>query len=358
MQGVNFLNKINPRVIPQVPMKLWQKNLKESIRSSKELSSFLGSPIPNIPYSVLIPKDLAGEILKAGENSPLWNQFVPKKQEALKDGMADPIGDHKHQVSNQLIHRYKNRILFLPTSACPVDCRYCFRKNELMGGDPLFDKNYKETLNYLKSHSEINEIIFSGGDPFMLTNEVLQKYLIDFSRIPHIKHIRFHTRTPIILPERFDEETIELLETASRFFTTMTLVVHTNHKQEWRPRVRRVLIELGNSKLQVLSQSVLLKNVNDDLKSLQELIEGLVDFKIRPYYLHHPDQTKGALHFYISLTEGRMLYSHLRNLVPGWALPQYMIDIPGGEGKTSAYNPESFDFSGFLINRDGELKST
>ena len=269
----------------------------------------------------------------------------------------DPIGDKNFLKAPQLIHRYKSRALFTPTTLCPVNCRYCFRKNELFADEEMFQHDFDKTLQYLNDHPEISEIIFTGGDPLNLSNEKLEKYLTSFSKIQSIKDIRFHTRYPVILPERIDSGFLDLMKKYSKTFRTLSIAIHANHKNEFDPENRAFIKMLSSSGVQLLSQSVLLSGVNDSTETLLDLIHTFLELKIRPYYLHHPDHVAGGMHFYVSLQKGRILYQTLRKELPGWAIPHYVLDVPGGKGKISAFNPESFSFSGKILTLDGEITS-
>jgi lysine 2,3-aminomutase len=245
-------------------------------------------------------------------------------------GLVDPIGDEKNFVAPQLIHRYQNRALFLPTNKCPVHCRYCFRRNEFE--TDIFDKGFQETIAYLNQHKEIEEIIFTGGDPFMLSNTQIQDYLDEFSRVEHIKYIRFHTRTPVTLPARMNIELLSILNEFSQRYKII-MAIHTNHIDELTEEVKEVLKSISKLPVHFISQTVLLKKVNSSSQVLSALFHELLDLGCTPYYLHHPDKVKGAMHFYLSKEEGLEIYTELRQLLPGWALPQYIIDDPSGAGK-------------------------
>lgn len=340
----------------------WKNNFQDAFKSSAHLNQFLGWAPQDLShveksFPIFIPKRLAQKIKEAGPSSALAREFLPDALEMNPelnfDGLVDPIGDKAHMVAPQLIHRYTSRALFTPTSICPVHCRYCFRKNELNSADELFSADFEQTLAYLKSHPEISELIFTGGDPLTLSNEKLAKYLEAFASIPSLKDIRFHTRYPVILPERLDQGLQQMLQTFAKKFRTLSLAIHANHADEFDQLACQKILELSRLDIQLLSQTVLLKGVNDSPEALLELINMFLELKVRPYYLHHPDQVKGGLHFYLPLEQGRLIYSQLRNHLPGWALPQYVIDIPGGAGKVGAFNPESITFSGQLIGREG-----
>ena len=176
-----------------------------------------------------------------------------------------------------------------------------------------------------------------------------------FAEIKSIKDIRFHTRYPVIFPERIDKNFLETLNWSKGLFRTVSIAIHSNHIKEIDQSNERVIKELSELNIQLLSQTVLLKGVNDSGEDLINLFNRFIDLKIRPYYLHHPDPVKGGMHFYLPLKRGRELYQALRKELPGWALPHYVIDIPGGFGKVSAYNPETTTFSGQLISKDGSL---
>jgi len=327
----------------------WRDEFKNSFRSLQKLHQFLEIEIPKTDYPLFIPLRLAQKIKNQGSQSSLWKQFVPSFLENENSGLIDPIGDLVHSKPGQLIHRYQSRALFMPTNVCPVLCRYCFRKNELFNEKELFEANLVETQKYLFEHPEINEIIFSGGDPFILSDEKIENYLDFFSSIPTIKHIRFHSRTPVILPSRINATLLSVLKKSSEHFETMTVAIHCNHIDEWDQEIENAIKKLYQLNLQLLSQTVLLKNVNNSTKDLIELMKLLIKNKIRPYYLHHPDQVKGGMHFMIPLEEGRKIYATLRDQLPGWAIPQYIIDRPDGRGKLPAFNPENFSFSGQFI---------
>lgn len=301
-------------------------------------------------YPLRIPKEY---LTKIEVSSALKLQFLPDERELDSTGSDDPIGDKVHFKAPQLIHRYENRVLFTPTSVCPINCRYCFRKNELYESDELFDADFKKTLSYLTEHSEVNEIIFTGGDPLMLSDKKIKYYLEAFSKIPHIKFIRFHSRVPVITPKRISNELIEILNSFFEFKTQ--IVIHTNHVDELGSEEELAINKLTDARIELLSQSVLLKGVNNNVEALYKLILKLVEFNIRPYYLHHPDKVKGGMHFYLSITEGRRIYAKLKSKLSGWMLPRYIIDIDGGQGKVDAFNPETFEYSGTLINKDSQL---
>ena len=342
----------------------WTREFSQSYKNLRDLYDFLDWELtPELisvadTYPLFIPRSLAKKIKDEGPEGVLAKEFLPHKDELDERfthlGLMDPIGDKTYLKAPQLIHRYSSRALFAPTTICPVHCRYCFRKNELNVTEDIFQQDFAKTLEYLNNHPEISEIIFTGGDPLTLSNEKLKTFLVAFNEIKSIKDIRFHTRYPVILPERLDEGFLNLMNWASEKFRTVSIAIHANHIREFDDNNTLAIKKLGGLNIQLLSQSVLLRKVNDNQDALLDLIGKFIELKIRPYYLHHPDQVKGGMHFYTSLQKGRELYQSLRTRLPGWAIPQYVIDIPGGLGKISAFNPESTTFSGQLLTLSGE----
>jgi len=334
----------------------WQDELKTALRSNEELEAFFETSFAKTDYPIFIPTQLASRIKQRGIDSALAKQFLPHADENNKGGMLDPIGDHAYSPTKQIVHRYHNRLLFFPTSVCPVQCRYCFRKNELHHNDELFKPDFEGVRTYLSAHPEVDEVIFSGGDPLMLSNEKLEKCFDEFSKLK-VPMLRLHTRMPVIMPSRLDQDFVALIKKAATQFELITIVIHLNHVDEITDEFKTVMKELRLLPIQWLSQSVLLKGVNDNVMTLKDLFLGLVKMGIKPYYLHHPDQVRGGMHFWLDIEDGRKLFAALRNYIPGHALPEYVIDIPGGHGKTPLLNPEGFEFNGQLLNKHGELVS-
>lgn len=332
----------------------WRDQLTSAIKTHEELEEFFAHQFPRTQYPIFIPRTWAARIRDFGVSSALGRQFLPNDHELAPEGMIDPIGDHNHSPTKQVVHRYSNRLLFFPTSVCPVQCRYCFRKNELHNNDELFRPDFEGVSKYLRNNPQVEEIIFSGGDPLMLSNDKLSKCLDHFAKL-EIPMVRFHTRMPVIMPERMDDGFWQLLESASEKFSVVTVVIHLNHLDEISNELVAAMQRFRSLKVQWLSQSVLLKEVNDTATDLKNLFMGLLKIGVKPYYLHHPDQVRGGMHFWLPIEEGRKIFASLRNQLPGHAIPQYVLDIPGGEGKVPLFNPEGFEFSGQLLNKNGEL---
>ncbi len=321
----------------------WQQELVFSLRSTSDLNAYLLENntelnIADSDFPIFLPMKFMPRVLA----SPvLIKQFIPTTEEnnfLLQDaGFIDPIADTKCQVTKQIVHRYHNRALFIPTTHCPVHCRYCFRRNELQTNQ-FSMKDFAQSLSYLQEHPEIEEIIFTGGDPLILTNDKLDYFLKKFQEIPSIKFIRFHTRMPIIIPSRIDEGFLELLTKYQKHFQKINMIIHTNHMDEFDDAVNESLKKLPHFK----TQSVLLKGVNDSVESLNQLFRHIISLGGDPYYLHHPDKVKGGMHFFLSTQEGQEIYQELRQILPGWALPRYVIDNEEGTGKELVSSTSKF----------------
>lgn len=317
----------------------WQQDFQESIRATDQLEMFLEleTPLAKVPYPVFIPKPFALKIKEAGLESPLALQFIPSFHELDPSGFSDPIGDQVHAKGNGVIHRYQNRILYTPTEVCPVQCRYCFRKNELQQSDlDIFKSQLSRVTEYLASNPQVEEVILTGGDPLILSDDKFETILEAFSGIPSVTMVRFHSRTPVILPNRITPRFLEIIRTFSKRFQILTLVIHTNHLSEFTPEFLASLELLRKTNLQLLSQSVLLKGVNDSWEDLKVLFMGLYRNGVKPYYLHHPDPVKGGMHFMLSREEGARIYRDLKSNVSGVLLPHYVIDSVDGSGKKFA----------------------
>ncbi len=331
----------------------WRDIMRKAISSPRELQEFLKTEIPLTPYSVFIPRPFAHRIKESGIDSPLWRQFVPSSKENTSEGLDDPIADHLYSKGNGIIHRYSNRILFSPTEICPIQCRYCFRKNELHKQDEIFKAKKAALKEYLLENSNVEEVIFTGGDPLILSDEKIRGYLDTLIEVPSVRMIRFHSRTPVILPERIDDSFIHLLKEYAYKFDLISLVIHTNHTSEWSPLFIKKLQKLRVIPINLLSQSVLLSGVNDDPEELAILFKMLTFNGVTPYYLHHPDPVKGATHFQLSLEKGREIYHQLKQRVSGFILPHYVVELPEGRGKALAFNSQNEDNNNEWIDKDG-----
>ena len=230
-----------------------------------------------------------------------------------------------------IVHRYPDRVLLKALHACPVYCRFCFRREMVgPGGDALNAEELAAALDYIRDHDAVWEVILTGGDPLMLSPRRLGEIVSALDAMPHVGVIRFHTRVPVADPERVNDELLAALKVSD---SAVWVAVHCNHPDELTVEVKAALGRLADAGIPLVSQSVLLRGVNDDAAVLEALFRGLVRARVKPYYLHHGDLAPGTGHFRTGLDEGRELVKRLRGRVSGLCQPAYVLDIPGGHGK-------------------------
>lgn len=266
---------------------------------------------------------------------PLARQFVPTSAELAEAPREDPdpIGDEAFSPVPGLVHRYRDRVLLKLLHTCPVYCRYCFRRDRVGTSEPPLSQDQIETaLAYVRSHKEIWEVILTGGDPFLLSPRRMGDVIRQLDSVDHLGVVRIHTRVPIVDPARVNDHLVTALAADKAVY----VIVHCNHPHELSPAAIKAIGRLVNAGIPVLSQSVLLKGVNDDAATLEALFRALVRNRVKPYYLHHPDRAPGTQHFRPSLKRGRALVDGLRGDVSGLCQPTYVLDIPGGHGKVPA----------------------
>jgi lysine 2,3-aminomutase len=285
-------------------------------------------------YAVAVSPHLLSMVDPADPNDPIARQFLPSLDElnTLPDEMSDPIGDAAHTPVAGIVHRHAGRVLFKVVASCPVYCRFCFRREMIgPGNDNALSKDaFDAALAYIAGHSEIWEVILTGGDPFILSPRRIAEVTARLAAIEHVKVIRWHTRVPMVDPARVTDEMVAALHAPG---ATTWVAVHANHAREFAPEARRAIARLVEGGVMLVSQSVLLKGVNDDEEALAELMRAFVENRIKPYYLHHPDLAPGTSHFRIAIEDGLALVRGLRARLSGLAMPAYMLDIPGGFGK-------------------------
>ncbi len=265
-------------------------------------------------------------------DDPVAKQYLPQETERkiLPVERRDPIGDDVHTPVKGIVHRYPDRVLFKVANACAVYCRYCFRKEMIGPGTKgLSQDEINAALQYIRSHNDIWEVILTGGDPLVLSPRQLSAIIDNLCAIPHVQVVRIHTRVPVADPQRVTEE----LCTALNREKAVYVAIHINHAQEITDDVRRALKSLHAAGCVLLSQSVLLKGVNDDAQTLENLFRELTALRVKPYYLHHPDLAPGTSHFRGSIKRGQQIMKELLGRLSGIAQPTYMLDIPGGFGK-------------------------
>ena len=283
-------------------------------------------------FSVRITQEVLTQISAATLDDPIFAQYVPQTAELITraDELADPIGDDAHEKVKGLIHRYPDRVLLKPTQTCAVYCRFCFRREKVgHGAEGLSAAELDAAIAYVASHPEINEVILTGGDPLVHSVRRLKDIVERLAAITHVSILRFHTRVPLVEPARVTRELVKVLQ----LHPASHVVIHVNHAAELSPAVGKALALMVDAGIPLLSQSVLLKGVNDDAEILGQLFRKLVSLRVKPYYLHHLDKARGTSHFRVPLAKGQALMAALRGRISGFALPAYVLDIPGGFGK-------------------------
>lgn len=304
-------------------------------------------------YAVAITPAMAVLIDPADPNDPIARQFVPSPFE-LDGGdgeLADPIGDDAHSPVEGIVHRYPDRVLLKIVHVCAVYCRFCFRRTMVGPGKrkSLTPTELEGALDYVRSHPDVWEVILTGGDPLVLSPARLRRVLAALRDIEHVKVVRIHTRIPAVEPKRVNAELVRALTAANK---ATYVVLHANHPREMTAAARAACGRLIDAGLPMLSQSVLLRGVNDDADTLEELMRALVETRIKPYYLHHADLAYGTAHLRTTVAEGQALVGGLLGRASGLCQPSYVLDIPGGSGKSPigpAYLSGDPDSGGYQV---------
>lgn len=285
-------------------------------------------------YAVAITPAMAALIEAGDETDPIARQFVPSPEELVaspgEDG--DPIGDGAHSPVEGVVHRYPDRVLLKPTHTCAVYCRFCFRR-EMVGPEGLSNLTPTQldaAFAYIAARPEIWEVIVTGGDPLVLSPRRLADLMDRLEAIDHVKIVRFHTRVPAVDPDAVTPELVAALKRSSK---AVYVALHANHARELTPATRAACARMVDAGIPMVSQTVLLRGVNDDPRTLADLMRAFVETRIKPYYLHHGDLAPGTAHLRTTVAEGQAIMRALRGTLSGLAQPTYVLDIPGGHGK-------------------------
>jgi len=326
----------------------WQQELARAVRDPLELLALLGLTPAQIGsgetdaslraaasgFPLLVPRSYVARMRHGDPRDPLLQQVLPIGVERLPvPGYgADPLGELEARATTGLLHKYQGRALLISTGACAVHCRYCFRRHydyaaDVDEGSP----RWTAALDHIAADASIEEVILSGGDPLSLGNTRLAQLLARIGSISHVRRIRIHTRTPVVLPERVDAG---LLSALKPYRERLAIVVHANHPAELDDATRAALRELATQCSALLNQSVLLAGINDDVDTLAALSGSLFGAGVLPYYLHQLDAVAGAAHFAVDDERARTLHSSLAACLPGYLLPRLVRELPGASGKT------------------------
>jgi len=315
-------------------MEAWQKSLQQSITTPEQLNQYFPVDIPALErvtarFSMQITPYYLGLIREPGD--AIWRQCVPDESELVDDGLLlDPLHEEALSPVPGVVHRYPDRVLFLVAGTCAVYCRFCTRKRRVGCSDGRVTFNdVRNGIDYIAATPSIREVILSGGDPLLMHDMLLKDMLDRLRAIPHVEIIRLHTRLPVTLPERITEKLCALL----RRYQPLFLNTHFNHPRELTREAAEACAMLADSGIPLGNQTVLMKGVNDRAEILAELFRCLLQMRVRPYYLHHLDLCAGTSHFRTSIEAGLQIMAQLRGQVSGMAIPQYVVDLPGGRGK-------------------------
>lgn len=319
-------------------MSVWQKELQGAFRDAKALLAYLDlahlSPSikANQQFPTMVSKSFANRMIKGDANCPLLLQVLPIEQENENvDGFSlHPLEEASFSPQRGLLHKYQSRALITLSGGCAINCRYCFRRHYPYQTEIPSKENILAIKAYLENHPEINEIILSGGDPLLANNERLAFLLEQIVTIKNIKTLRFHSRIPIVLPSRIEDEFIALMQALP---LKKVMVIHSNHANELNDEVFLAANKMKKAFDVLLNQSVLLKGVNDDAMILKALSERLFEIGVMPYYLHSLDKVKGASHFEVSETKARQIFCDLQTLLPGYLVPKWAKEVPGKKHK-------------------------
>lgn len=317
----------------------WQQALAQAFGSVADLCEYLNLSADTLDlteelsaFPLRVPRGFAALMQAGNPDDPLLRQVLPTQAELIDyPGYShDPVGDLNAVAETGVIHKYQGRVLLIATGACAVHCRYCFRRNFPYGELQLSTQKIQNAAAYIAERPDISEVILSGGDPLLLSDDKLGQLLRRLDEIKHIRRIRIHSRTPIVLPQRVTEQ---LLQTLADLSARVVMVFHANHARELSDDVGEICADLRQRGVTLLNQSVLLKGVNDHGERLCQLSEKLFSFGILPYYLHLLDRASGVGHFEVSAAQARQLLEYMQQHLPGYLVPKLVKEQAGAAYK-------------------------
>lgn len=335
------------RDVPDSDWNDWRWQLKHRITSLAQLEKLMptltpeeraGAELSKTKLALGITPYFFNLIDPADELCPIRRQVIPRIEETTTAPweMSDPCGEDTHSPVPGLVHRYPDRVLFLVTDRCASYCRYCTRSRLVSNANGYdFHPEFDKQIDYIAKHPEIRDVLLSGGDPLLFNDERLENLLSRLRAIPHVEFLRIGTRIPIFLPQRITPELCAML----RQFHPLFISIHTNHPRELTTEVRDALGRLADAGIPLGNQSVLLRHVNDDAETMKALVQKLLICRVKPYYVYQCDLIAGSAHLRASVRRGLEIMKSLRGHTTGYAVPQYVIDAPGGGGKVPV-NPE------------------
>ena len=318
----------------------WRWQLKNRVTTLAQLDQHLilsqeeraGVLLSGNKLSLAVTPHFFNLIERDNPDCPIRRQVMPRIEETWNSPyeMSDPCGEDSHMPVPGLVHRYPDRVLFLVTDRCASYCRYCTRSRVVSGaGEQELHTDFEEAFRYLEKHTEVRDVLFSGGDPLLLSDDKLESLLSQARAIPHLEFLRIGSRVPVFLPQRITPALCAMLEK----YHPLWMSVHVNHPRELTAEVRDALIRLAHAGIPLGNQSVLLRGVNDDVQTMKTLVQKLLICRVRPYYLYQLDLINGSSHLQVPVSRGIEIIEGLRGHTTGYAVPQYVIDAPGGGGK-------------------------
>lgn len=334
------------RDVPDQDWTDWRWQLRNRITRREQLEELLtltpeeraGVILSNTRLAMAITPYFFSLVETEDMDGPVRRQVIPRIEEVNRSSweMDDPCGEDEHMPVPGLVHRYPDRVLFLVTDRCASYCRYCTRSRVVSGaGEQHLQTNFEAAFDYLRQHTEVRDVLFSGGDPLLFTDEKLEYFLSNVRAIPHIEFVRIGTRIPIFLPQRITPELCAML----RKYHPLWMSIHANHPKEITTEVHEALGRLADAGVPLGNQSVLLRKVNDDPETMKALVHKLLRARVRPYYIYQCDLIAGSGHLRSSVRKGIEIMESLRGFTTGYAVPQFVIDAPGGGGKVPI-NPD------------------
>lgn len=315
--------------------------MKDAVRDLEELCRLLDLPAEFAvaaqesarQFRLFVPRGFLSRMQPGDPADPLLRQVLPLAEETIEvPGFSvDPVRDDLAERQPGLLHKYDGRVLLVTTGTCAIHCRYCFRRHFPYDEAPRSLADWQPAIDEIASDESVHEVILSGGDPLTLVDSTLATLVHRIGQIPHLRRLRFHTRLPIVIPERVTDELVELVR-GSRL--TPIIVLHANHANELDAHVADAIGRLRDAGILLLNQAVLLAGINDSVEAQAALSERLVDLRVVPYYLHQLDRVAGAAHFEVPVDKGRQIIRELRDRLPGYAVPRYVAEVPGDGSKS------------------------
>ncbi len=324
----------------QPPRSDWRQAWREAISDPRELLALLGLdrlaadlPAAAFGFPLRVPRGFVARMRHGDPRDPLLLQVLPQlaEQTAYPGYTTDAVGDGAAQAAHGVLHKYAGRALLIASGSCAVHCRYCFRRHFPYAETTAAAGRWQQAATYVRAHADVQELILSGGDPLSLATSKLAELVTALADVPHLQRLRIHTRLPVVLPERVDDE---LLDWIGALPWPVAVVLHVNHAAELDSAVAAACARLRAAGALLLNQSVLLRDINDDIETLAALSERLFACGVLPYYLHQLDRVHGAAHFEVDDARARALHATLRARLPGYLLPRLVREEPGKPSKT------------------------